>query len=454
MPNIRTTFNPGTVITVSDTEYQDLLKQGLVFSVEGGAPIDRPDFTPDQYAELASYSRRRAATVALLGDSFTALNAPPSGYGPTAGAQWYPSNGWWDWADTFLGKRTQRVGTFGVGGNHTGQIFARVSDVLALSPRPSFCVINGGTNDANLGMTAASTIANQQSTIDALIAGGITPILTSPPPMPYNSAAQLVWLSDVLAWQKAYALSTPGLIYCDWRKYVVDPITGFWRSGFSDDTIHPNSVGAAHLGRALADTLAAVIPARDTLTTVNNDPKLVNENPMMAGTAGTLGTGVTGVAPDLWNAEAWVGDTVVAAVSSIEDNPITGERSWKLVLTGGSLQLRRQRNVGAGWAVGDRVYAEVEFEFDDTQPFSNIDKVNCQIDVVAGASGNAQDPNAPSADSANHPARSFMKGVFRTPVMTVPTGATTMSVKFIVRRVSGTSPSATVRVRRFAWRKL
>ena len=50
--NIRTTFEPDEIITVSDAEYLDLLRQGLVYSVEGGAPIDYPDFSPAQYDEL------------------------------------------------------------------------------------------------------------------------------------------------------------------------------------------------------------------------------------------------------------------------------------------------------------------------------------------------------------------------------------------------------------------
>lgn len=38
MPNIRTTINPTVVITVTDAEYVDLLRQKLVYSVEGGDP--------------------------------------------------------------------------------------------------------------------------------------------------------------------------------------------------------------------------------------------------------------------------------------------------------------------------------------------------------------------------------------------------------------------------------
>lgn len=398
-------------------------------------------------------ANRRAATIAALGDSFTAQNGPPGGYGPTAGAQWYPGNGWLDWAITFLHKRVIRRGIFGVGGNTTAQILARVGDVIALNPRPTYCVVQGGTNDTNLNVPAETTIANQKATCEALIEAGITPILVSVPPVPYVSAGQLASVSAVLSWQKTYARETPGLIYCDWRRYIAKP-DGTWRTGFSDDAIHPNSVGCSRMGWALAETLKPLIAKVDTLSTQNNDPKLVNENPMMVGTAGTLGAGVTGQAPDIWNIETWVGDSTVTAVSSVEEDALTGERSWKVALTGGSVQLRRQRNVGQGWAVGDKVYAECEFEFDSGQPFSNIDKVNLQVDVVQGASGTTQDPNAPSSDAANSPAASFMSGVFRTPVLTVPEGATVMSAKFIVRRKAGSTPAATFRVRRFAWRKV
>lgn len=403
------------------------------------------------YAPLGS-GRPKGATVALIGDSFTAQNAPPGGYGPIAGAQWYPANGWWDWADIFLGKRTKRAGTFGVGGQTTAQILARITDVTSLSPKPAYCVVQGGTNDTNLNVASATTIANQQATCEALLAAGIIPILTSIPPVPYTSPGQLASVSAVLAWQKLYARQTSGVIYCDWRRYTAKP-DGTWRTGMSDDTIHPNSVGCAVLGKALADTLSPLIPAVDTLGSVNNDPKLINPNPTLQGTGGTpLGAGVTGVTPDSWRCEAWLGDTVVTAVSSVEEEALTGERSWKIVLSGGSIQLRTQP--ATGWAAGDQVYAECEFEFDPTQPFSNIDKINLQIDIPAGATGSSQDPNAPSSDAANHSAASWMKGVLRTPVFTIPAGSTALSAKFIVRRVTGTTPAATFKVRRFALKKV
>lgn len=45
--NIRTVFEPDVVITVTDAEYADLLRQGLVYSVEGGEPIRRTDHIID-----------------------------------------------------------------------------------------------------------------------------------------------------------------------------------------------------------------------------------------------------------------------------------------------------------------------------------------------------------------------------------------------------------------------
>lgn len=402
----------------------------------------------NQFSQAAPIAR--GATVALLGDSFTALNAPPGGYGPSAGAQWYPGNGWWDWADTFLGKRTLRAGTFGVGGNTTAQILARISSVTSLNPKPTFCVVQGGTNDTNLNVDPATTIANMQAICDQLMLVGIYPILTSVPPVPYTSPSQLASVAAILTAQKDIARKTRGVIFCDWRPYVVNPIDGTWQAGLSDDGIHPNSVGCARLGKALADTLAPLIPAVDTLLSTNNNPKLLNANPMMLGTGGVVGNFVTGSSPDDWKTEMWNGDTVVAATSSVIDTGPFTPRKWQIALTDGSIQLRSQPST---WAVGDKIYAECAFEFDANQPFSNIDKINLQIDIL-GVTGTSQDPNAPSSDSANHPAGNWMTGVLRTPVITVPTGTTGVTAKFIVRRIAGTTPSATFRVTRFAFLKV
>ena len=49
--NIRTVQEPDEVITVTLSEYYDLLRQNLVYAVEGGDPIPRPHFTDAQYEE-------------------------------------------------------------------------------------------------------------------------------------------------------------------------------------------------------------------------------------------------------------------------------------------------------------------------------------------------------------------------------------------------------------------
>lgn len=73
MPNIRTTINPTVVITVTDAEYADLLRQKLVYSLESGFPIDYPDFSPPQYAELSDRFGPRVPNKTALQGFFTAL---------------------------------------------------------------------------------------------------------------------------------------------------------------------------------------------------------------------------------------------------------------------------------------------------------------------------------------------------------------------------------------------
>lgn len=50
--NVTLTIAPATVVTVGIDEYYDLLRQNLIYSVVGGGPVDRPDFSDEQYAEL------------------------------------------------------------------------------------------------------------------------------------------------------------------------------------------------------------------------------------------------------------------------------------------------------------------------------------------------------------------------------------------------------------------
>lgn len=97
MPNVRLTIDPTKVVFVTETEYRDLLAQKLIFSLEGGDPVDYPDFSPSQYAELVDFIATRGPDQLAIGVVAGWLKAPMivgrghsfiEGTGLTASAYW------------------------------------------------------------------------------------------------------------------------------------------------------------------------------------------------------------------------------------------------------------------------------------------------------------------------------------------------------------------------------
>lgn len=69
--NITTVFQPTVTITVSDDEYQSLLNQNLVYSVQGGPPIVRPTLPDDVILEIG---RQTSVAVQNFGLSYAQLS--------------------------------------------------------------------------------------------------------------------------------------------------------------------------------------------------------------------------------------------------------------------------------------------------------------------------------------------------------------------------------------------
>lgn len=138
MPNVRLTIDPTKVITVSQTEYLDLFAQKLIFSLEGGAPIDYPDFSAPQYAELALRNQPHRPRRATAATTVLATGTAASGAGTLDAA---------DTTDFAVGSSSVRMTTGGTGSFRFWQIATTVTDFSALIPRiifkvPSFTNLN------------------------------------------------------------------------------------------------------------------------------------------------------------------------------------------------------------------------------------------------------------------------------------------------------------------------
>lgn len=236
------------------------------------------------------------ATIVLFGDSITAQNGNVSA--PLN--RWF-INGFFTWANALSSARFLVTRNSGVSGNTTTQMAARFeSDVAAYSPQ--FVTIQGGANDT--AGASATTIANLTNMYDAARAAGI-----------YVFALNVLWRNDANAQKIADAQAVNAAISAYWASRsggeVIDAYAVTLNQGtyFVADGVHPNAKGAHAIGSELAARLAAFGNPATFFPKIagdnwaaNNASRFTSDNPLMAGTGGTLNGAVTGVLPNSINA--------------------------------------------------------------------------------------------------------------------------------------------------------
>ncbi len=229
--------------------------------------------------------------AAALGNSYVANSI---NVGSTT---WYDSRGWMNWGNMMMGSplRIRPTSFKGVAGETTTQILARVTEITTLSPIPKFCFLDGGVNDFGFDVSLATVLANYTSIIEALNDAGIIAVIG---PCFATDAADAQYIADAQALNLALKkLASPGsMIWCDWSN-LIEP-TGLTVASTLYDGIHPGSVGARGMGRAVATAMMPRIAGEYPLATTASPGLLTN--PMLTGTTGTLGSGFTGEAPTSW----------------------------------------------------------------------------------------------------------------------------------------------------------
>lgn len=149
-------------------------------------------------------------------------------------------------------------------------------NMLARDPRPDFAVVAIGTNNLGGFVTGGETelnarIADMETIYDTFLANGITPIACSVPSfgnppetfrlaaIDYNTALQPIAAARGLPWVDFFAVTDNG-------------VDG-WIEGYTDDDIHPNSVGAKVMGQALRDVIDnyLTVPSPINLITAANE---------------------------------------------------------------------------------------------------------------------------------------------------------------------------------------
>jgi lysophospholipase L1-like esterase len=443
----------------------------ILVTVEGGTinyRIDEDGDLSDQSPALAalgaevSTKTRTLRTIAFLGDS--RIN---QGIATAAGSSTViEANGLQHWVPALLRQdgRLLSAQNFGVSGETSEQVLARVGDVIAA--RPDVCVVWCGTNDrasANQ-FTARRSIRAIRSIVNALTGAGIKVCLVAEIPRG-NAAYPAIrlgteQLANHFAVRDAIIAMDGGNVRVanPWPT-TEDPATpGDVLTGLTRDGLHQTTLGAYTVALPVVDAIRPwvsegagldVLPKSNAeVWSASNPGGWINDNPMLVGASGTKGAGMTGSLADGYSsniASLSTGVTVVA--SKFIDS--MGREWQQFDLSGsstgsGAIDLIRQTGLHTRAAQNDQLQAACEIECIGLQ---NLRSVKVGVRVVSGSDSWFTDGDEPSDIS---PLPAAYTGVLLSQPITLPASVTDVQLRFAAYPIANAVVAGTVRVRALA----
>lgn len=121
-----------------------------------------------------------------------------------------------------------------------------------------YCLVGEVTNDLGNSVPIATTRTNILTIVDAIVAAGIKPILTTVPPNDtYTSGAGLTFITQYNEWVKNLA-RTSGYPLVDYHSVLVNPSTNAYVTGYTSDGTHPVALGVKQMSDKLAEVLNSI----------------------------------------------------------------------------------------------------------------------------------------------------------------------------------------------------
>jgi lysophospholipase L1-like esterase len=194
-------------------------------------------------------------TLMGIGDSLTAAcsaydatNHVDSHNGGSSGG--HSQSDWIFQGNLLAGSPIDVLGVSATSGYTADQVIATHLPV-AVAAAPTYCTVWVGGNDAlAAGDTVDATLLGKIRTIcQALEAVGTIPILCSFPPATGILPAELDRYNTWVATEA----QTKGYPFLDFFSVLVNPANGAYKSGYSDDGVHPNGNGTAAMAPLVRD---------------------------------------------------------------------------------------------------------------------------------------------------------------------------------------------------------
>jgi len=389
-----------------------------------------------------------------IGDSLIS-----NGWGSTSTVKALKSRGWQNWVAVNLGQRIWIQDSFAVGGTTASDIITQYTDNIAvLSDKPGFLFISMGGNDLLSDDSQAAVDAlkrDMDSLLTAVTSDGIIPIVLVGGAVDASLTDALrAAMYDYQTWLIAYAANKGNIVLVDGFTTLLDPLSlsGKPRAGtLFDDNVHFSTTAAQRIGAKGAETLSKLILNTEKWYVSLNDDHGPNanivSNALMTGTAGTLGSGVTGVIADGWSSLTSGGVSMVGSkVAADADDDFQGD--WQqLTLSGGAANstglLFATENTD--YEIGDNVVSQMEIEATGLTEITGV-----YLEFLCKNSGGsilARSRSVIMNDVAEE--MDDFKGVLRTSALVIPTD--TVQVQIVLHSTAtsaATSAGCTVKLRR------
>lgn len=435
---------------------------------------DVAQYTLAQYVPTSDNTKQpiiNRLTVAIAGDSITANNSSSSLLDVMS------NHGYWTWANIFSGHRVEfpKTNNFGIGGNTSTQLLARINTVIAA--QPGICLVGIGGNDYTAGISLATTKANLVAIWDALKAAGIyviaLPILPRGPAYGTYTTEHKAFVSQVNQFIFASARVRPNFEAVDYLPVCYDYVAmdGTAKAALQHDGTHPAQFGAFTVGAPISKVIERIAPPRtgdlftnpsDVYSASNPYGNLV-ANGLLAGTTGTKSNGATGDVATNWALSMSSSSIGMTCVGSKEAHPTVTGLERQVITVGGTLTANGQAifsqtinyNASSGYQPGDTVEAICEVEVVSS---SNISGISLDIRNQDGASSLSYAVDGTTYGTAYTAAHVLppvaWSGIFRTTKFVVPANPANIRPRVVITGWSGTTISAVVKIGRITFRRV
>lgn len=370
---------------------------------------------------FASIGGARPNTWASIGDSITAAaNHATNSQGGLDGNR----RSWQAHANIYLNQRLDPVVNYAVSGTRSDEALnSQLPQVLAMNPRPGYCAVMSGTNDINQGYTDTQVIASLTSIISQLLTANIRPIVGTITPRTGFAGAQITYHHKVNAWLRANVAKLGGILV-DWNPILANS-DGTPATNVLQDGLHPTPYGAALMGKVFYDAVKNAIPEAPKLPGSNAESPnpVLNTNPLMTGTTGTVASGGTGSAATSFKVAGAGGAAYTAALSKVaRTDGVPGDWQQAVISGATSVQVYQQITDLTRFAVGDTVYALIEFESDADLSAATL--FTGTLLAQGSAPRGSSTLTTIAGDTYTGPVVVPNKGVLRTPNVVIPAGVT------------------------------